>query len=293
MELMHGKIAAQSIKNEIKSSVDNILQKNKRAPHLAAILVGENGASSTYVSNKIKACKEVGFNSTIVHLEESISEDKLIAEINRLNKNPEIDGILVQLPLPKQINEQVIVNCIHPSKDVDGFHPYNTGKLLTGNPDFIPATPFGIILLLSFYQIPTAGKKVVVIGRSNIVGRPISILLSQSGNNGDATVTVCHSRTKNIEQISKEADIIIAAVGIPGFVKKDMIKKDAVVIDVGITRVPDNSKTKGYRIMGDVDFDEVAAFCEYITPVPGGVGLMTIAALLKNTLHAYYLNEGI
>ncbi len=292
MVLLQGSIVAQALKNDIKAEVECILSENKRVPHLAAILVGENGASKTYVSNKIKACKEVGFQSTIINLDENVSQHVLINEIEKLNNNSSIDGILVQLPLPQQINEQDIVKSIHPSKDVDGFHPLNTGKLLTGNPDFIPATPLGIVLMLSHYNIETSGKKVVVIGRSNIVGRPISILLSQPGKNGDATLTVCHSRTNNIEQICLEADIVIAAVGIPNFIKGNMIKNGAVVIDVGITRVPDTSKKLGYSIKGDVAFDEVFEKCSYITPVPGGVGLMTIAALMKNTLHAYYLHEG-
>ena len=293
MVLLQGTIVAQALKNDIKATVENILSEKKRTPHLAAILVGDNGASKTYVSNKIKACKEVGFQSTIINLDENVDQSILINQIEKLNNNSAIDGILVQLPLPKQINEQDIVKSINPSKDVDGFHPLNTGKLLTGNPDFIPATPFGILLMLSHYNIETSGKKVVVIGRSNIVGRPISILLSQLGQNGNATVTVCHSKTNNIEQLCLEADIVIAAVGIPNFVKGNMIKNGAVVIDVGITRVPDNSKKLGYSIKGDVAFDEVFEKCSYITPVPGGVGLTTIAALLKNTLHAYYMNQGI
>lgn len=255
-------------------------------PHLAAVLVGSDGASETYVSSKVKACHEVGFKSTLIRMEAEISSHKLLDVISELNSDPEVDGILVQLPLPKHISADEIICAVDPNKDVDGFHPSNVGKMVLGQSTFIPATPYGIMLLLEHYKIQTAGKHAVVIGRSNIVGRPMSILLSGSGTPGNCTVTICHSHTKNLKEICLTADIIVAALGKPHFVKEDMVQDGAVVIDVGITRVEDKTKKSGYRISGDVDFEKVAPKCSYITPVPGGVGPMTIAALLKNTFKA-------
>ena len=287
MQILNGKIVSQHIKNELKSFVDNLIIEGKRAPHLAAILVGNNGASETYVASKIKNCEEIGFKSSLIRLDDNIAEQELINAINQLNENDLVDGILVQLPLPPHFDEQKIINLINPNKDVDGFSPVSIGKMVLGMPTFIPATPYGIMLMLEHYNIETSGKHAVVIGRSNIVGRPMSILLGQSSKYGNCTVTVCHSRTKNIKEICLTADIIIAAIGIPEFVKSDMVKDGAVVIDVGITRVKDDSKKSGFSIKGDVEFDSVSPKCSFISPVPGGVGLMTIAALLKNTLNAY------
>lgn len=287
MEILNGKIVSQHIKNELKSFVDNLLIAGKRAPHLAAILVGNNGASETYVASKIKNCEEIGFKSSLIRLEDNIAEKELIDAINELNQNELVDGILVQLPLPPHFDEEKIINLINPNKDVDGFSPVSIGKMVLGMPTFIPATPYGIMLMLEHYNIETSGKHAVIIGRSNIVGRPISILLSQGSKYGNCTVTVCHSRTKNIKEICLNADIIVAAIGIPEFVKSDMVKDGAVVIDVGITRVKDETKKTGFSIKGDVDFDAISPKCSFISPVPGGVGLMTIAALLKNTLNAY------
>ena len=287
MEILNGKIVSQHIKNELKSFVDNLILKGKRAPHLAAILVGNNGASETYIASKIKNCEEIGFKSSLIRLNENIAEQELIDAINHLNQNDLVDGILVQLPLPPDFDEQKIINLINPDKDVDGFSPVSIGKMVLGMPTFIPATPYGIMLMLEHYNIETSGKHAVIIGRSNIVGRPMSVLLNQSGKYGNCTVTVCHSRTKNIKEICLTADIIVAAIGIPEFVKSDMVKDGAVVIDVGITRVKDDSKKSGFSIKGDVEFDTVSPKCSFISPVPGGVGMMTIAALLKNTLNAY------
>jgi methylenetetrahydrofolate dehydrogenase (NADP+) / methenyltetrahydrofolate cyclohydrolase len=285
MLVLDGKIASAEIKKNLKSRTISL--KGGRLPHLAAILVGTNGASETYVANKIRFCKEVGFQSTLIRLPTEISESEILQEIDKLNRNDEVDGILVQLPLPKHIIEQKIIEAISPEKDVDGFHPINAGKLVQGLPTFIPATPFGIMLMLQHFKIETKGKHAVVIGRSNIVGRPISILLSSNLPTGNCTVTICHSHTTNLEQLCLQADIIIAALGKPGFVKATMVKQGAVVIDVGITRVDDVTAAKGYRIKGDVAYDEVAEKASAITPVPGGVGLMTIAGLLENTLQAY------
>ena len=248
--------------------------------------MGTNGASETYVASKVKSCEEVGYKSTLIRLDETISEDTLIATVEKLNNDPEVDGILVQLPLPKHFNEEKIIRLINPEKDVDGFHPMNVGKMVQGLPSFIPATPYGILLMLEHYKIPTKGKHAVVIGRSNIVGRPISILLSRNAMPGNCTVTLCHSHTTNLIDICQQADIIIAALGKPGFLTAEMVKENAVIIDVGITRVEDTSKKSGFSIKGDVDFANVAPRCSYITPVPGGVGLMTIAALLMNTFKA-------
>lgn len=287
MQILEGKIVSESVKNILKEEVIQLKIKGKRVPHLAAILIGENGASETYVASKIKNCEDIGFKSSLIRLDQNIQESILIDEIIKLNDDDSVDGILVQLPLPKQINEQKIISLINPSKDVDGFHPINMGKLVLGESSFIPATPYGIMLMLEHYNINTSGKHAVVIGRSNIVGRPMSILLSQQKQHANCTVTLCHSRTENLASYCKQADIIVAALGIPGFLKADMIKPGAIVIDVGITRVEDSSKKSGFSIKGDVDFDNVAPLCSYITPVPGGVGLMTITALLKNTYNAY------
>jgi methylenetetrahydrofolate dehydrogenase (NADP+) / methenyltetrahydrofolate cyclohydrolase len=286
MILLDGKQTSAKIKEEIATQVSVMKQQNKRAPHLAAVLVGTNGASMTYVGAKVKACQLVGFESTLIELPEETSEDELLNQIQQLNTNPEIDGFIVQLPLPKHIDEQKVLMAVDPDKDVDGFHPMNVGRLTLDLPTFISATPFGIMELLERYEIPTSGKHVVVIGRSHIVGRPMSILMSQKRPAGNATVTIAHSRTTNLAALTKEADIVIAALGIPEFLTADMVKKDAVVIDVGITRVPDDSKKRGYRIAGDVDFESVSRKASHITPVPGGVGPMTIAMLLKNTLLA-------
>ena len=286
MILLDGKQTSAKIKEEIKVQVSVMKQQNKRTPHLAAVLVGTNGASMTYVGAKVKACQLVGFESTLIELSAETTEAQLLNKIKELNNNPEIDGFIVQLPLPKHIDEQKVLMAVDPDKDVDGFHPMNVGRLTLDLPTFISATPYGIMELLERYEIPTSGKHVVVIGRSHIVGRPMSILMSQKRAAGNATVTIAHSRTTNLAALTKEADIIVAALGIPEFLKADMVKKGAVVIDVGITRVPDASKKRGYRIAGDVDFENVAEKASHITPVPGGVGPMTIAMLLKNTLLA-------
>ncbi len=286
MGILNGKEASQSIKDALKLKVAQRSTEGKPVPHLVAILVGNNGASETYVASKVRACEEVGFRSTLIRMEEDISSMKLLNVLEDLNTDPEVDGILVQLPLPRHISAEEVINAIDPSKDVDGFHPINVGKMVLGQPTFVPATPYGILLLLEHYKIETKGKHAVVIGRSNIVGRPMSILLSGSGDPGNCTVTICHSHTKNLEEICRSADIIVAALGRPGFVKKEMVKEGAVVIDVGITRIEDSSRKSGYRIQGDVDFENVAPKCSFITPVPGGVGPMTIAALMKNTFKA-------
>ena len=288
MTVLDGKIASQAVKDTLKIKVDELLATGNRAPHLAVIIIGNNGASETYVASKVKNCAEVGFTSTLVRLENTIDENILLQKINALNNDDTIDGILVQLPLPKQINEQKIIEAIDPTKDVDGFHPISAGKLVQGLPTFIPATPYGIMLMFEHFNITTKGKHAVVIGRSNIVGRPMSILLSSNSKYGNCTVTICHSQTPNLKEICLQGDIIVAALGKPEFVKADMVKEGAVVIDVGITRVEDATAKKGFRIKGDVAYNEVAAKASAITPVPGGVGLMTIAGLLKNTLQAYY-----
>ena len=286
MVLLDGKFISEKIKEEIKIEVQNIKNNGGRTPHLAAVLVGNDGASLTYVGSKVRSCEKVGFESTLIHLDENISEDNLISEINKLNDNDQIDGYIVQLPLPKHINEEKILMMVNPKKDVDGFHPFNFGKMAQNMDSFIPATPQGIVELIDRYDIDTEGKNTVVIGRSNIVGRPISILMSSKSKPGNSTVTLVHSRTPDIQSFTKKADIIIVALGIPNFLKSDMIKQGSVVIDVGITRVEDKTKNKGYRIVGDVDFESVKTKVSYITPVPGGVGPMTIAMLLKNTLKA-------
>jgi len=263
-----------------------LVAEGKKIPHLAAVLVGNNGASETYVAAKVKACNDIGFKSTMIRLEESVSEARLLSVIEDLNSDMDIDGILVQLPLPKHISDEKVIMAIDPSKDVDGFHPVNVGKLVLGKPAFISATPYGILLLLEYFKVDTAGKQATVVGRSNIVGRPMSILLSSNSNPGNCTVTVCHSHTKNLKEICAASDIIVAALGKPEFVKADMVKVGAVVIDVGITRVQDPTKKSGFALKGDVAFAEVSPKCSFITPVPGGVGPMTIAALMKNTFTA-------
>jgi methylenetetrahydrofolate dehydrogenase (NADP+)/methenyltetrahydrofolate cyclohydrolase len=286
MQILDGKIVSQAVKDAIKIKTDALKSAGKKTPHLAAILIGSNGASETYVASKVKNCEEVGFKSSLIRLPETVDEATLVTAIEQLNADGDVDGILVQLPLPKQISEAKIISLIHPDKDVDGFHPMSIGKMVQGLPTFIPATPYGILLMLEHYKIDTKGKHAVVIGRSNIVGRPISILLSRNTYPGNCTVTVCHSHTHNLREICLQADIIVAALGIPGFLKADMVKENTVVIDVGITRVKDITKKSGFAIKGDVDFENVAPKCSYITPVPGGVGLMTIAALLMNTYNA-------
>jgi methylenetetrahydrofolate dehydrogenase (NADP+)/methenyltetrahydrofolate cyclohydrolase len=286
MQLLDGKLVSQSVKDTLKEKVSQLSLKGLKPPHLAAVLVGSNGASETYVASKVKNCEEIGFESTLIRLAADVEETVLISTIQQLNNDADVDGILVQLPLPTQISEEKIINLIHPDKDVDGFHPMSIGKMVQGLPTFIPATPYGIMLMLEYYQIETKGKHAVVIGRSNIVGRPISILLSRNTNPGNCTVTVCHSHTPNLKEICLQADIIVAALGKPGFLTADMVKENAVVVDVGITRVADASKKSGFSIKGDVDFEKVAPKSSYITPVPGGVGLMTIAALLMNTYNA-------
>ncbi len=287
MLVLDGKIAAAAVKESLKIKTAQLAAEGKRKPHLAAILVGNNGASETYVASKVKNCEETGFASTLIRLADTIDEASLLSTIHELNSNPSIDGILVQLPLPKQISEQKVIEAIDPLKDVDGFHPINVGKLVQGLSTFIPATPYGIMLMLEHYQIETKGKHAIVIGRSNIVGRPMSILLSSNLKQGNCTVTICHSHTPNLKELCLQADIIVAALGRPGFVTADMVKPGAVIIDVGITRVDDSTAKKGFRIKGDVAYEEVAAKASAITPVPGGVGLMTIAGLLKNTMQAY------
>jgi methylenetetrahydrofolate dehydrogenase (NADP+) / methenyltetrahydrofolate cyclohydrolase len=284
MILLDGKQTSADIKVEIAAAVSKIKDQGKRAPHLAAILVGTNGASMTYVGAKVKACELVGFDSTLIDLPEETTEKTLLAQIHSLNDNPAIDGFIVQLPLPKHINEQNVLMAVNPDKDVDGFHPTNVGRMTLDLPTFLPATPYGIMELLERYKVPTSGKQVVVIGRSHIVGRPMSILMSQKRPAGDATVTIAHSRTANLSELTLKADIVVAALGIPEFLTAEMVKPGAVIIDVGITRVPDESKKRGYRIAGDVHFESVAKKASHITPVPGGVGPMTIAMLLKNTL---------
>lgn len=291
MILLNGKKTAADIKEEIALEVRELKDNGHKTPHLAAIIVGNNGASITYVNAKVKACERVGFESTLIRLPEEVTEDDLLNEIAILNIDNDIDGFIVQLPLPKHIDEQKVLMAVNPDKDVDGFHPTNVGKMALNLPTFISATPFGILELLDRYNVETSGKHVVVLGRSHIVGSPISILLSQKRKVGNATVTMCHSRTKNLKELTLQADIIIAAIGIPEFLKADMVKKNVTVIDVGITRLADSSKKSGFRLVGDVAYEEVSKKSEFITPVPGGVGPMTIAMLLKNTLLACKRNS--
>jgi len=285
MQLIDGKATATAIKAEIAEEVKQIVANGGKQPHLAAVLVGHDGGSETYVKNKVLACEACGFKSTLIRYEDNITEEELLQCVDKLNKDNDIDGFIVQLPLPKHINEQKIIEAIDYKKDVDGFHPINVGRMAIGLPCFISATPLGIITLLKRYNIETSGKKCVILGRSNIVGKPMAQLMMQK-EYGDATVTVCHSRSANLKEECREADIIIAAIGRPAFVTADMVKDGAVIVDVGTTRVPDSSRKSGYRLSGDVDFENVATKCSFITPVPGGVGPMTICSLMKNTLAA-------
>jgi methylenetetrahydrofolate dehydrogenase (NADP+)/methenyltetrahydrofolate cyclohydrolase len=286
MIILDGKKTSNDIKDEITKTVQGMKDRGEKVPHLAAVIVGNDGASLTYVGSKVRSCEQVGFESTMVRMANTTSEIELLTEIAKLNKNPDIDGFIVQLPLPKQIDTQRVLMAIDPDKDVDGFHPTNFGRMALDMSTFIPATPFGILELMERYGVDTKGKHTVVIGRSHIVGRPMSILMGRKGFPGNSTVTLTHSHTKNITQITSQADIIITALGVPGFLKAEMVKDDVVVIDVGITRVADETKPRGYYITGDVDFENVSKKASYITPVPGGVGPMTIAMLLKNTLLA-------
>ena len=287
---LDGKQTSNEIKEEIKYTVSKMKARGERVPHLAAVLVGNDGASLTYVGSKVRSCEYVGFDSTLIRLEEDITEEALLTQIDILNKDESLDGYIVQLPLPNHINEEKILLAIDPKKDVDGFHPANFGRMALELDAFIPATPFGIMQLLERYEVPTSGKHCVVVGRSHIVGRPISILMNQKGLAGNATVTVAHSRTENLAELTRQADIVVMALGIPEYLTADMVKEGAAIIDVGITRVPDESHPKGYVIKGDISFDEVAEKASFITPVPGGVGPMTIAMLLKNTLLARQWN---
>ncbi len=286
MQLLDGKKIAAEIKSEIAEEVKLLKSRGKKVPHLAAVLVGNDGASQTYVNSKVKSCHEVGFKSTLIRLKNDITENELITQINLLNNDDAVDGFIVQLPLPKHINEERILLAVAPEKDVDGFHPMNVGRMTLNIPGYIPATPKGILEILKRYNIATEGKHCVVIGRSNIVGLPMSILMARKGKNGNSTVTLCHSKTANLKEETLRADIIIAALGKQEFLKADMVKKGVIVIDVGITRIEDNTKKSGYKLLGDVDFNEVSKKCSYITPVPGGVGLMTVVSLLQNTLSA-------
>ena len=292
MTILDGKKISNDIKAEIAAVVAKMKEKGEKVPHLAAVIVGNDGASLTYVGSKVRSCRRVGFESTLVQMPNTTSEQELLNTIEELNENDDIDGFIVQLPLPDQIDTQKVIMAVHPDKDVDGFHPTNFGKMALDMSTFIPATPFGILELLERYQVETQGKHTVVIGRSHIVGRPMSILMGRKGFPGNSTVTLTHSRTKNISQITTQADIIISALGVPGFLKAEMVKDDVVIIDVGITRVPDETREKGYYITGDVDFENVSKKASYITPVPGGVGPMTIAMLLKNTLLARERHRG-
>lgn len=286
MTIIDGKQTAAEIKQQIAEEVAQLTATGARAPHLAAILVGHDGGSETYVANKVKACGECGFGSSLIRFEDSVTEAELLAEIQRLNNDPEVDGFIVQLPLPKHIDEQKVIMAIDPAKDVDGFHPINVGRMSIGLPCFLPATPTGIMELLKKYNVETRGKHAVVLGRSNIVGKPMASMLMQKGNPGNCTVTVCHSATPNIKDITLQADIIVAALGVPGFLTEDMVKPGVTIIDVGTTRVPDATRKSGFRLSGDVDYANVAPKAEFITPVPGGVGPMTICALMINTLKA-------
>lgn len=286
MTLIDGKKVADDIKQEIAAEVEAMVAQGKKRPHLAAILVGHDGGSETYVAHKVKACEQCGFKSTLIRMEDTATEAELLDAVAQLNNDPDVDGFIVQLPLPRHMSEQKVIEAIDYRKDVDGFHPINVGRMSIGLPCYVSATPAGIMDLLDRYQIPTKGKRCVVLGRSNIVGKPVATLMMQKHVPGDATVTVCHSASENIKEICREADIIIAALGRPGFVTADMVKQGATIIDVGTTRVPDASRKSGFRLSGDVDFDNVAPLCDYITPVPGGVGPMTICSLMKNTLLA-------
>ncbi len=286
MKILDGKIASAEWKIILAKEVNELLSAGKRAPHLCAILVGNNGASETYVASKVKNCAEIGMKSSLIRFDISITENELLQKIQEINNDSKIDGLIVQLPLPPHINVQKVTEAISPAKDVDGFHPVNTGRMLQNLPCYIPATPYGILLMLEHFKIETSGKSCAIIGRSNIVGMPMSVLMSRNGTPGNCTVTLCHSRTPDIKSISKDADIVIAALGKPYFLKADMVKDGAIVIDVGITRIESTQTKSGFKIAGDVDFENVSAKCSWITPVPGGVGLMTIVGLLKNTLRA-------
>ena len=292
MELIDGKKVSQDIKAEISAEVQRMVTTGERRPHLAAVLVGHDGGSETYVASKVKACEECGFRSTLIRFEDDVTQERLLETVDELNRDPEVDGFIVQLPLPRHISEQAVIEAIDYRKDVDGFHPVNVGRMSIGLPCFVSATPAGIVELLRRYNVPTRGKKCVVVGRSNIVGKPVATLMMQKGYPGDATVTVCHSATENLAAVTREADILIAALGRPLTITADMVKEGATVIDVGTTRVPDSTRKSGFRLRGDVDFDNVAPKCSFITPVPGGVGPMTIVSLMRNTLlaatHAIY-----
>lgn len=292
MELIDGKKVSQDIKAEISAEVQRMVTNGERRPHLAAVLVGHDGGSETYVASKVKACEECGFRSTLIRFEDDVTQERLLETVDELNRDPEVDGFIVQLPLPRYISEQAVIEAIDYRKDVDGFHPVNVGRMSIGLPCFVSATPAGIVELLRRYNVPTRGKKCVVVGRSNIVGKPVATLMMQKGYPGDATVTVCHSATENLAAVTREADILIAALGRPLTITADMVKEGATVIDVGTTRVPDSTRKSGFRLRGDVDFDNVAPKCSFITPVPGGVGPMTIVSLMRNTLlaatHAIY-----
>jgi methylenetetrahydrofolate dehydrogenase (NADP+)/methenyltetrahydrofolate cyclohydrolase len=292
MKILDGKKIANQIKDEIALQVAKIKEEGEKVPHLAAVLVGNDGASLTYVGSKVRSCKKIGFGSTLIHLPEETSQEELLEEVRKLNENKDIDGYIVQLPLPGHIDEQKVLMAVHPDKDVDGFHPTNFGKMALDMQSFIPATPYGIMELLRRYEVPVEGKHAVVIGRSHIVGRPISILMSQKGKTANATVTLTHSRTKDLKALTLQADIIVSALGVPHFLKADMVKEGTVIIDVGITRVTDETRERGYYLAGDVDFEKVSKKASYITPVPGGVGPMTIAMLLKNTLLARERHKG-
>ena len=291
MQLLDGKKTSEDIKQEIAAEVQKMKANGEKVPHLAAVLVGNNGASLTYVGSKVRSCEQIGFESTLVTLPETITESELLAKIADLNEDDNLDGFIVQLPLPKHISEDKVIETIHPSKDVDGFHPVNLGKMMLSLPTFIPATPYGILLMLQHYGIKTTGMNCVVIGRSNIVGTPMSLLLSRNAEPGNCTVTICHSKTKNMKEICSAADIIVAAIGKPKFVTADMVKQGAIIVDVGINRVESTETKSGFRLVGDVDFENVKDKCSFITPVPGGVGLMTICALMKNTLLANLNNQ--
>lgn len=293
MQLIDGKATAATIKSEIRSEVENFKRQGLRPPCLGAVLVGHDGGSETYVAAKVKACNDCGFETVLIRMEDSATEEEILAEVKKLNEDPNVDGFIVQLPLPRHVNEQRVIETILPEKDVDGFHPVNVGKLSIGLDGFRSATPAGIMELLRRYEINTRGMHCVVIGRSNIVGKPMAVMMMQKGQPGDATVTVCHSATKNLKEIVSQADLIVAALGSPEFVKEDMVKPGAVVIDVGTTRVPDASKKSGFALKGDVDFEKVAPKCSFITPVPGGVGPMTVVSLMMNTLKAYKKSQNI
>lgn len=286
MQILDGVAVATHIKEELKKEVVELKARNGKTPHLAAVLVGNNPASEAYVGNKVRTCAELGYQSTLLRFDSSITEDELLAQVRMLNDDNTVDGILVQLPLPKHISENAVINTIDPDKDVDGFHPISQGKMVLGQPTFLPATPYGILLMLKYYNLDLTGKHCVVVGRSNIVGTPMSVLLSRNSNPGNATVTLCHSKTKDLKSFTLQADVIVAAIGRPKFITAEMVKEGAVVIDVGINRIEDKTKKSGSRLVGDVDFENVSSKCSYITPVPKGVGPMTICGLMKNTLEA-------